>query len=42
MSMEKDKRKDTQNTNKIERVLYIYSRIMAGGLVKKSELAVFV
>lgn len=31
--------KDTQNTDKIERVLHIYSRIMEGGLVRKSELA---
>ena len=31
--------KDTQNTDKMERVLYIYSKIMDGGLVKKSELA---
>ena len=30
---------DTPNTDKIERVLYIYSKIMDGGLVKKSELA---
>lgn len=30
---------DIQNTDKIERVLHIYSKIMDGGLVKKSELA---
>lgn len=30
---------DVQNTDKMERVLYIYSKIMDGGLVKKSELA---
>ena len=37
--MDIENNKDTQNTNKIERVLYIYSQIMDGGLVKKSELA---
>ncbi len=31
--------KDTPNINKIERVLHIYSRIMEGGIVRKSELA---
>ena len=37
--MNTEKKKDIQNTDKIERVLYIYSKIMDGGLVKKSELA---
>ena len=39
MSMENKNIKDTQNTDKIERVLHIYSQIMAGVVVKKSELA---
>ena len=37
--MNTEKKKDIQNTDKIERVLHIYSRIMEGGLVRKSELA---
>ena len=37
--MDIENNKDTQNINKIERVLYIYSKIMDGGLVRKPELA---
>lgn len=37
--MENKSIKDTQNTDKIERVLYIYSRIMEGSVINKSELA---
>ncbi|MBE5879083.1 MAG: WYL domain-containing protein [Lachnospiraceae bacterium] len=37
--MNTENKKDIQNTDKIERVLYIYSKIMDGGLVSKSELA---
>lgn len=37
--MNSENKTDTPNTDKIERVLYIYSKIMDGGLVKKSELA---
>lgn len=39
MSMNAENKIDIQNTDKIERVLHIYSKIMDGGLVKKSELA---
>lgn len=31
--------KDTQNTDKIERILHIYSKIMDGAVVNKAELA---
>lgn len=37
--MEINKVNDTQSTDKIERVLYIYSRIMDGAVVNKSKLA---
>ena len=32
------KNKDTQNTDKIERILHIYSKIMDGAVVNKAEL----
>ena len=37
--MDRKSVKDTQNTDKIERVLHIYSKIMDGAVVNKSELA---
>lgn len=39
MSMEIKNSRDIHNTDKMERVLYIYAKIMDGGLVKKSEMA---
>lgn len=37
--MEIKNSRDIHNTDKMERVLYIYAKIMDGGLVKKSEMA---
>ena len=36
--MDSQKNSDTQSTDKINWVLHIYSKIMSGGLVNKSEL----